>query len=98
MPWAWPWLARGCSRVVANSLQEAGNEVFERLRPIAGELGCTLAQLSLAWCAKNPHVSTVITGASRASQVTENFAALDVLELLTPEVMARIDEAVDKKA
>ncbi|MDO8391761.1 MAG: aldo/keto reductase [Actinomycetota bacterium] len=66
----------------------------ERLRPIADELGCTLAQLSIAWCAANPNVSTVITGASRASQVVENFAALDVLPLLTPEVMARIEKAV----
>jgi len=66
----------------------------EQLRPIADELGCTLAQLSIAWCAANPHVSTVITGASRASQVLENFAALDVLPLLTPEVMARIEKAV----
>ncbi len=66
----------------------------ERLRPIAAELGCTLAQMSLAWCASNPNVSTVITGASRASQVAENFAAIDVLPLLTPEVLARIEAAV----
>ncbi|HEY4609688.1 MAG TPA: aldo/keto reductase, partial [Ilumatobacteraceae bacterium] len=57
----------------------------ERLRPIAEELGCSLAQMSLAWCAANPNVSTVITGASRPSQVAENFAAIDVLPLLTPE-------------
>ena len=66
----------------------------EKLRPIAAELGCSLAQLSIAWCAKNPNVSTVITGASRASQVVENFAAIDVIELLTPEVMERIEHAV----
>ena len=66
----------------------------ERLRPIADELGCTLAQLALAWCTKNPNVSTVITGASRASQVVENFAALDVIPALTPEVLDRIDAAV----
>jgi voltage-dependent potassium channel beta subunit len=66
----------------------------ENLRPIADELGCTLAQLAIAWCASNPHVSTVITGASRPAQVTENFKALDVLEQLTPEVLARIDAAV----
>ncbi len=66
----------------------------ERLRPIAAELGCTLAQMSLAWCASNPNVSTVITGASRASQVAENFAAIDVLPLLTPDVLARIEAAV----
>jgi aryl-alcohol dehydrogenase-like predicted oxidoreductase len=66
----------------------------ERIRPIAEELGCSMAQLSLAWCVKNPHVSTVITGASRASQVVENFAALDVVPLLTPDVMGRLAEAV----
>jgi voltage-dependent potassium channel beta subunit len=66
----------------------------ENLRPIADELGCTLSQLAIAWCASNPHVSTVITGASRPAQVTENFKALDVLEQLTPEVLARIDAAV----
>ena len=66
----------------------------ERLRPIAEDLGCTLAQMSLAWCAANPNVSTVITGASRPSQVAENFGAIDVLPLLTPEVMQRIEAAV----
>ena len=66
----------------------------ERLRPIAADLGCSMAQLAIAWCASNPHVSTVITGASRASQVMENFAAIDVLALLTPDVLARIDAAV----
>ena len=66
----------------------------ERLRPIAEELGCSMAQLAIAWCASNPNVSTVITGASRASQVVENFEALDVLAQLTPEVLERIDHAV----
>jgi len=66
----------------------------ERLRPIAQELGCSMAQMALAWCAANPHVSTVITGASRPSQVLENFEALDVLALLTPEVLERIAAAV----
>ena len=68
--------------------------VVRRLAPIARELGCTLAQLSIAWCVKNPHVSTVITGASRASQVVENFAAMDVVAKLDADVMARIDAAV----
>ncbi len=66
----------------------------EKLRPIADELGCSMAQLAIAWCAANPHVSTVITGASRASQVVENFEAIEVLALLTPEVLQRIDAAV----
>ncbi|HSV17172.1 MAG TPA: aldo/keto reductase [Casimicrobiaceae bacterium] len=61
------------------------------LGPMAQELGCTLAQLALAWCVKNPHVSTVITGASRPAQVTENMKALDVVPKLGAEVMARID-------
>ncbi len=53
-----------------------------------------MAQLAIAWCASNPHVSTVITGASKVSQVVENFAAIDVLPLLTADVLARIDQAV----
>jgi aryl-alcohol dehydrogenase-like predicted oxidoreductase len=65
-----------------------------RLAPIAVDLGCTLAQMSLAWCLKNPRVSTVITGASRPAQVTENMKALDVVGKLAPDVMARIDAAL----
>jgi voltage-dependent potassium channel beta subunit len=80
---------------LADRLTDAASQAkVERLVPIAEELGCSLAQLSIAWCAANPHVSTVITGASRPSQVIENFEAIDVLPLLTPEVMARIDAAV----
>ncbi len=70
---------------------EERNAKVQSLKTVADELDCTLAQLSLAWCAKNPHVSTVITGASRVSQVHENLAALDVLPLLTDEIMGRID-------
>lgn len=61
------------------------------LAPIAAELGCTQSQLAIAWCLKNPHVSTVITGASRAEQVVENMKSLDVVNKLTPEVMQRIE-------
>jgi voltage-dependent potassium channel beta subunit len=61
------------------------------LAAVAQELGCTLAQLALAWCLKNPHVSTVITGASRPAQVTENMKALNVVRQLGPESMARIE-------
>jgi aryl-alcohol dehydrogenase-like predicted oxidoreductase len=68
--------------------------VVKRLAPIAADLGCTLAQMSLAWCLKNPRVSTVITGASRPAQVVENMKALDVVGKLGPEVMARIDAAL----
>jgi len=62
-----------------------------QLTPIATELGCTLAQLALAWCLKNPNVSTVITGASRVSQVHENLKALDVAAKMTDDVMKRIE-------
>jgi voltage-dependent potassium channel beta subunit len=65
-----------------------------RLAPIARELGCTMAQLAIAWCLKNPHVSTVITGASRVAQVHENMKALDVVGKLDTGVMARIDAAL----
>jgi voltage-dependent potassium channel beta subunit len=68
--------------------------VVKRLAPIAADLGCTLAQMSLAWCLRNPRVSTVITGASRPAQVVENMQALDVVGRLSPEVMARIDAAL----
>ena len=61
------------------------------LAPIARELDCTLAQLALAWCLKNPRVSTVITGASRPAQVTENMQSLAVVPKLTAETMARIE-------
>jgi voltage-dependent potassium channel beta subunit len=73
---------------------EKGNEIVGRLEPLAHELGCTLAQLALAWCLKNPRVSTVITGATRVAQVQENMKALDVAGRLTPEVLARIDSIV----
>ena len=67
------------------------NDAVGKLEAIAKELGCTIAQLAIAWCARNPNVSTVITGASRVSQVEENLKAADVIPKLTPEVMARID-------
>jgi voltage-dependent potassium channel beta subunit len=72
----------------------ARNHAVARLGDMARELGCSTAQLAIAWCARNPHVSTVITGASRVSQVEENLDAAKVVPKLTPEVMARIDAAV----
>ncbi len=58
---------------------------------VAEDLGCTPAQLAIAWCAKNPRVSTVITGASRVEQVHENMGALEVIPRLTDEVIARLE-------
>jgi voltage-dependent potassium channel beta subunit len=70
------------------------NEKVRRLAGIADELGCTLSQLAVAWCAANPNVSTVITGASRVEQVEENLGALAVLDALDPEMLDRIDSAL----
>jgi voltage-dependent potassium channel beta subunit len=66
-------------------------EKVRLLLPVAQELGCTLAQLALAWCLTNEHVSTVITGASKPEQVTENMAALGVLEQLDSIMLERIE-------
>ncbi len=72
-------------------------ERVKQLQPVAADLGCTLAQLALAWCLRNPHVSTVITGASRPEQVKENMTALQVVPKLTDDVMERLDEALQNK-
>lgn len=67
------------------------------LAKIADELGTTMPKLALAWCLKNPNVSTVITGASRVSQVEENFDALDLVPQLTDDVMEKIEAVLDNK-
>ena len=70
------------------------NVIVAKLGELAKELGCTTAQLAIAWCVKNPHVSTVITGASKLPQVAENMKALETATQLTPDVMARIQALV----
>ena len=67
------------------------------LAPVAADLGCSLAQLALAWCLSNDDVSTVITGASSPKQVAENFAALEVAERLTPDVLETIEAILDNR-
>ena len=69
------------------------NAAVAELSKIAGELGCTASQLAIAWCARNPRVSTVITGASRVDQVKENMEAVEVLAALDDDVCARLDQA-----
>lgn len=69
-------------------------EKVRALKPIADELDCTMAQFALAWCLKNPNVSTVITGASRAAQVVENMKALEVAPKLTDEVLQRVADII----
>jgi len=72
-------------------------EKVKQLQSVAVDLRCSMAQLALAWCLKNPNVSTVITGASRPEQVTENMEAPDVVPKLTPSVMERIEEILGNK-
>jgi voltage-dependent potassium channel beta subunit len=72
-------------------------EKTRHLRAEADELGITLAQLALAWCLKNPNVSSVITGASQPGQVVENMKALEAVVRLSPEVMERIEAILGNK-
>lgn len=79
---------------------EEGQKMLEKVRDLSGiadELGTNMARLALAWCLKNPNVSTVITGASRVSQVEDNMKAMDVVEQLTDDVMAKIEGVLNNK-
>jgi voltage-dependent potassium channel beta subunit len=69
----------------------------EKLSAVAKELGCTMPQLGVAWCARNPRVSTVILGASRVEQLTENLGALEVIPRLDTAVMERIEGILGNK-
>ncbi|WP_426270955.1 potassium channel beta subunit family protein [Dyella kyungheensis] len=69
-------------------------EKVRRLAPIAAELGVSMAQLAIAWCLVNPHVSTVMLGASKLEQLEQNLAALDLLPRLDAAVLKRIGQAV----
>lgn len=79
------------SFLVKDLTDKARNDAVAKLGEIARDLDCTVAQLAIAWCARNPHVSSVITGASRVEQVRENMKAAAVIPRLTHEVMERID-------
>jgi voltage-dependent potassium channel beta subunit len=83
-------------RFTSDQAREQIKKVVQ-LGDVADGLGCTTAQLALAWCLLNPHVSTVITGASRESQVIENMKAIDVVDQLTGEVVERIEEILANK-
>ncbi len=69
----------------------------EELASIAAEIGCTMAQLAIAWCLRNHHVSSVITGASRPEQVAENLEATELSQDLTDETMHRLEEILGNK-
>ena len=76
----------------ASLADPAKKAALVQLEAVAAGLGCTLAQLAIAWVAKNPHVSTVITGASKLSQLQSNLGAVAVIKQLTPELMTRLDD------
>lgn len=71
---------------------DAKNKAVTKLEMVADDLGCTVGQLAIAWASHNPHVSTVITGASKLEQMSDNLDALDVVALLSPDVMDQIDK------
>jgi voltage-dependent potassium channel beta subunit len=73
-------------------LDPAKNAAVVKLQTVADELGCTLAQLAIAWALKNPHVSTVITGASRPEQLRDNMRAGAVAEKITDELRQKIED------
>jgi len=81
------------SFLVKDLTDKAKNDAVAKLGAIARDLDCTVTQLAIAWCARNPHVSTVITGASRVSQVRENLKAAEVIPRMTHQVMERVEAA-----
>lgn len=83
---------KGMGFLVDGLTDAAKNAAVIKLGDVAKDLGCTTAQLAIAWAAQNRRVSTVITGASKVSQLRDNLGALAVLDKLTPEVLARIDD------
>ena len=78
-------------------IQDAKLEKVKKLSVLANELGVSLASLSIAWTIKNPHVSTAILGATKKEQLFENLKALDVLKVLTEEVMVKIEAILENK-
>lgn len=73
-------------------------KVVERLHPIADKLGCSMAQLSIAWCLKNPHVSSVLLGVSSLDQLVHNLRSIEIKDKLTQPIMDEIHKAIDMKS
>lgn len=80
-----------------SALTESKQHKVAQLQQLADELGVSLAKLSIAWCLKNPHVSSVILGASRPEQLSENLGALEVVKNITPEVQEKIETVLGNK-
>ena len=78
-------------------IQDAKLEKVKKLAVLANEMGVSLAALSIAWTIKNPNVTTAILGATKKEQLTENLKALDVLPLLSEEIMTKIEAILENK-
>ena len=78
-------------------LSEDRLKKVKKLSELAQKLGISTAVLSIAWCLKNPHVSTVILGATKKQQIVENLKAMDAVALLTTEVMEKIEKIMNNK-
>ena len=77
-----------------------GQDMVEKTKQLvafADDIGISLIHLALAWCLKNPNVSTVILGASNSDQLRDNLRAVDVAEKVTPEVMDKIEQIVQSR-
>jgi voltage-dependent potassium channel beta subunit len=72
-------------------------EKVKQLQLLANELGCSLPALSIAWCIKNPNVTTAILGATKKEQLIDNLTALKTLALITPEVIGKIEAIMQNK-
>ena len=71
---------------------EGAKQRVRAIKAVADRLEVPMAQLAIAWCAANPNVSSVITGASKPEQVVQNFGAMDVLAMITPDIKAELDK------
>ncbi len=80
-----------------SALTESKLQKVAQLQQLADELGVSLPKLSIAWCLKNPHVSSVILGASCVEQLRENLGALEVVKNITPEVQEKIETILGNK-
>lgn len=88
---------KGMEWLKESVLAEENLKKAQQLQGLADELGVPLAKLSLAWCLTNPNVSTVILGASKTEQLKENLTAIEVVPMLTPEVLTKIEDIMQTK-
>ena len=78
-------------------LQEQTLIKVRKLKSLADDLGITMAQMALAWCLKNPNVSTILLGASKTAQLKDNLNCLTAVRLLDEEVMKSIEDILDNR-